>query len=155
MIKVLGIDPGKTNGLIKGWYDTTTPFTVYDAEELIGSAIEMGDYVDQWCRELLVPGRIIAEAFVSHGHHQFHVDANFAIKPLGAVEYVAYMHGVPITYRNPGPPEKSINDELLKSSGYWITGGKGHMRAILRHVLQQLVDEYHGPTLQKLYSREV
>lgn len=155
---VYGLDPGKLNGIIVGAYSKDAAFTVYESYELLGGPAEVGDHFEQWCADTFsVPRRLIYEGWNSLSNMDFNADANWSCQPIGAVEYIARRHDLnwplPIKVRQPGPPHEAIPNQMLKDSGYWLVGGEGHKRAILKHVLQQLIDEGHGPTMRQLYGR--
>lgn len=157
MTEVFGLDPGKDSGIVTGWYDENTPFTIRSHGETgkleHGGARTVGQAVENWWQSTSGDVRIICEDWTS-GQHEYAVDARWACMPMGAMEYVANGYGVPISYRRPGPP-KAITSPLLQASGYWLAGGRGHKRAALKHVLQQLIDEGHTPTLHKLYRKGI
>ena len=146
MLRILGIDPGGTNGLVIARLPENAPLQVVDHRQ-ITDLMAFAEFVESVlpCIDLVICERFIAQntAFVA--------DAPAACEPIGIVKFLAYIHRVPLEL--PAPQARlAVTDQALKDSGYWIKGEE-HARQALRHVLAYTMRERHAATIRRLHPR--
>jgi hypothetical protein len=151
-------DPGKASGIVTGWYDDRTVFQIDAVTERFAltpndAAVQVGAHLWQWLRGFRnatgVELRVITEGFITHSGRRTpgHIDGNWSIRPLGAIAVVMHQFADPrYTERQPGVP-KSIPNDLLRAAGYWVKSKDDDSRSAMKHLLAQLQDEGHLPTI--------
>ena len=151
-MKILGIDPGKTTGIVECTLSDDQSLWVDRSYEVSGFINQCSTLAD-WIAEEGIPGvdLVICERFVSRPN-TFVADAESALKPIGVVEWYTQLYGIECHF--PLPQERnSVSDKALKESDYWLTGQE-HARQALRHVLAYCVNTLrHKPTMLKLHPR--
>lgn len=146
MLRILGIDPGGTNGLVVARLPEHAPLEVVDHRQ-IKDLMEFADFVES---TLPYIDLVICERFIAQ-NTAFVADAPAACEPIGIVKLLTYIHLVPLEL--PAPQARlAVTDQALKDSDYWIRGQE-HARQALRHVLAHVTKERHAATIRRLHPR--
>lgn len=145
--RILGIDPGGTNGLVVARLADEAPLEVVGTRQI----------TDLMCFAVFVAealesvNLVICERFVAR-NTAFVADAPSACEPIGIVKLLAHLHAVPLHLPVPSA-RLAVTDAALKRGGYWIKGQE-HSRQALRHVLAHAVGVLrHAPTVSRLHPR--
>jgi hypothetical protein len=158
--RITSIDPGKATGWAGGGYSDTEPFTL-DWAEITPSFY---DALTLW--DELSGDRLIVEKFTLRS--QSFVANLDGVKLEGVIEYSWFGHYRELIWRTPAGKGKagkksgtSEFDSELKRIGMWQTGkmvghkdGRDANDAII-HILKQLIQERHMPTLEAYFPDEI
>lgn len=144
MIRILGLDPGKTTGValvsftpdhaLQAAYDQTT-----DRDGLL-------NLVTTYLRGLLVNAVAIEKFVVNRraGRSSSAQDGEAARDIIGAVRALCDQHGVRYIQRPAGVVKPWATDRRLSAAGITQqTKGQGHARDAARHALYAAVRDFH------------
>ena len=155
MKHILGIDPGLETGWV--WVDVPedAPAVVTaQGEDKVDWPFCVGEELEWWAESTSGTDRlVIIESWVPMDV-EFGPDPNFACQPIGIVVWLCKLYNIPLVAQIP-KLRHGVTDEILRASGYWLVGGRGHKRQALRHVLAYLQqpEHRHMPTVLKLHPR--
>jgi hypothetical protein len=129
----LAIDPGKTTGVAH--YDTRTG--EFGSLEIEGR-YALYDYLasDWWGHPLVL---IVEDWTVRGDTHRFSRQDD-PHRIIGALDYLAYVHDVPMRLQTPASAKRFATDQRLRTLE-WFTGGAGHADDAARHLLVALVGD--------------
>lgn len=148
-MRILGIDPGGTTGMVECRLTDDHPLEI-----VTWSENDLFMWADTFERVLTDrrPNIIIAESWVPLQSAPY-ADPNDACQPLGVCRWLARRAGVEVVMQQPRR-RHGVTDKALKDSGYWIRGGAGHARQALKHVLVYVSNSlFHRPTMERLYRK--
>lgn len=146
-MRILGIDPGGTTGIVNCELSEDEPLVLLEWGEFTELS-EIGEYVRAWAP---FGDLLILEDFVDRANN-FTADAGSAHRPIGMIQWLQYDEGFKLEMPEP-QARLAITDEIMTEAGYWIVGGEGHARQALKHVLARCERKFHMPTMNQLHPR--
>lgn len=154
-LHIFAVDPGGTNGIVQCYVPEDGPLEIVEwtEERDMFRACSMVENFMVYSKEHDRTMMVIVESW-KNLHLESNPDANLACQPIGIIRWLGHEHSVPVRLQQP-QERLFVTDDILKSSGYWIRGGKGHARQALRHALTFISkNRRHMPTMLKLHPRE-
>ena len=140
MKTIIAIDPGKMTGWSEIEY-TSDSFTIkYSAElgmeEVLNQLITLDDGDGNR------PDLVVIEDFkITTGTGKLG-SPDWSLRLIGAVEYVAAKHGIPVVKQTPANAKAFSTNTKLRAVDMWHVGGAGHANDSLRHAMLYMVK--HG-----------
>lgn len=151
---VFGIDPGLTTGVVVVGipYNTKRAPEILYAQEIKADPVPTAKRIDNMFDEYKAAiHSVVYETFIGQ-NHEFAVDPNPSCQLNGIVRWLCHHRGYPAIGRTPGSRE-AVAESALRPAGYWITGGGGHARQALRHVLSEQLRLNNLALMQRLHPR--
>ena len=140
MTNVIAIDPGKMTGWSEIEYDSDSFRLKYSAELDMDAVLEHLRTLDDI--DYTTPDVIIIEDFkITTGTGKLG-SPDWSLRLIGAVEYVAAKHGMPVVKQTPANAKAFSTNSKLMAVGMWHVGGAGHANDSLRHAMLYMVK--HG-----------
>lgn len=152
---VVGLDPGKSTGIVICSYSETEPLSVL---EKIVTHNGIDGFSDWWhsCGDSLSEAEWAVESFVLRGSNDFVAD-------LSGVEIIGFLKGMKLPHLSlqARTLKPLVPDALLKKHGLWVTGkevnhtdGRDVLDAEI-HALVYMMKKKHGPTLRKYFEESI
>jgi hypothetical protein len=149
MTAYLAIDPGLTTGVAH--YDTRT--REFGSLEIEGRH-NLYDYLAGdwtlgieprayrvWAEHGIVyPPVLIVEDWTVRGDTHRFTRQDDPHRIIGALDYLAYTHDVPMRLQTPAEAKRFATNDKLRALG-WYEGGEGHADDAARHLLVALVKD--------------
>ena len=140
MTNVIAIDPGKMTGWSEIEYDSDSFRLKYSAELDMDAVLEHLRTLDDI--DYTTPDVIIIEDFkITTGTGKLG-SPDWSLRLIGAVEYVAAKHGIPVVKQTPANAKAFSTNAKLRAVDMWHVGGAGHANDSLRHAMLYMVK--HG-----------
>lgn len=145
---LIAVDPGLKTGYMEYELEDPLPRMVlseeltinefYDRIKSLFSTKEVVDNLQIVCEDFIITTETAKKT----------IGGNWSIELIGALKYLCYIHGVPITMQRPGD-RMSISHDQLKTLGYWHVGGDGHANQASRHAVVYMLDELKNKNIAK------
>ncbi len=140
-MRVIGIDPGKTTGIMSVSVDEGNLTSV---EPLEVDHMGLGHYMETVYGQWRVNGAkptIVIESFTITQATAKNSQAPWSLEGIGIVRFFADKAGLPLVFQTPAQAKRLATDEILKAAGMHFPSKGGHQNDAARHCCYYLMTQ--------------